>query len=71
MAEVMLSQPATKIFLKTTEPKAGRVGQSNAIGKVEIERMRETHFDGSRSGKNFSSGPPGRAAGHGLGNLRP
>jgi hypothetical protein len=27
---------------------------SNAIGKVEIERMKETHFDGSRSGKNFS-----------------
>ena len=25
-----------------------------AIGKVEIERMRETHFDGTRSGKNFS-----------------
>src|SRR6204780_5104977 len=53
MAEVMLSQPATKIFLKTTEPKAAE-WVSNAIGKVEIERMRETHFDGSRSGKNFS-----------------
>jgi type IV secretory pathway TraG/TraD family ATPase VirD4 len=53
IAEVMLSQPATKIFLKTTEPKAAE-WVSNAIGKVEIERMRETHFDGSRSGKNFS-----------------
>ena len=53
LAEVMLSQPATKIFLKTTEPKAAeRV--SNAIGKVEIERMKKTHFDGSRSGRNFS-----------------
>jgi len=53
LAEVMLSQPATKIFLKTTEPKAAE-WVSNAIGKVEIERMKETHFDGSRSGRNFS-----------------
>jgi hypothetical protein len=53
MAEVMLSQPATKIFLKTTEPKAAE-WVSNAIGKVEIERMRETNFDGSHSGKNFT-----------------
>jgi len=53
LAEVMLSQPATKIFLKTTEPKAAE-WVSNAIGKVEIERVKETHFDGSRSGRNFS-----------------
>jgi type IV secretory pathway TraG/TraD family ATPase VirD4 len=53
MAEVMLSQPATKVFLKTTEPKAAE-WVSNAIGKVEIERIRETHYDGTRSGKNFS-----------------
>ena len=53
LAEVMLSQPATKIFLKTTEPKAAE-WVSNAIGKVEIERLRETHFDGSRSGRNFT-----------------
>jgi type IV secretory pathway TraG/TraD family ATPase VirD4 len=53
LAEVMLSQPATKIFLKTTEPNAAE-WVSKAIGKVEIERMRETHFDGSRSGRNFS-----------------
>jgi type IV secretory pathway TraG/TraD family ATPase VirD4 len=52
LAEVMLSQPATKIFLKTTEPKAAE-WVSNAIGKVEIERIKETHFDGSRSGRNF------------------
>jgi type IV secretory pathway TraG/TraD family ATPase VirD4 len=53
LAEVMLSQPATKIFLKTTEPNAAE-WVSRAIGKVEIERMRETHFDGSRDGRNFS-----------------
>jgi hypothetical protein len=53
LAEVMLSQPATKIFLKTTEPNAAE-WVSRAIGKVEIERMKETHFDGSRSLRNFS-----------------
>jgi len=53
LAEVMLSQPATKIFLKTTEPNAAE-WVSKAIGKVEIERMRETHYDGSRDGRNFS-----------------
>lgn len=53
LAEVMLSQPATNIWLKTKEPKAGQ-WVSEFIGKVEIERMRETHFDGSRSGRNFA-----------------
>ena len=49
----MLSQPATKIFMKTAEPKAAE-WISEAIGKVEIERLKETKFDGSRSGKNFT-----------------
>ncbi|ADW71402.1 type IV secretion system DNA-binding domain-containing protein [Granulicella tundricola] len=53
LAEVMLSQPATKIFLKTTEPKASE-WVSKAIGNVEIERMRETHVHGSREGKSFT-----------------
>ena len=53
LAEVMLSQPATKIFLKTTEPNAAE-WVSRAIGKVEVERMKEAHFDGSRDGRNFS-----------------
>jgi hypothetical protein len=53
LAEVMLSQPATKIFMKTAEPKASE-WISEAIGKVEIERLKETKFDGSRSGKNFT-----------------
>jgi hypothetical protein len=53
LAEVMLSQPATNIWLKTKEPKAGQ-WVSEFIGKVEIERLRETHFDGSRSGRNFA-----------------
>jgi hypothetical protein len=53
LAEVMLSQPATSIWLTTKEPKAGR-WVSEFIGKVEIERLRETHFDGTRSGRNFA-----------------
>ncbi len=53
LAEVMLSQPATKIFLKTTEPKAAE-WVSKAIGQVEIERMRETHQHGTREGKSFT-----------------
>ena len=53
MAEVMLSQPKTKIFLRITEPKAAE-WVSNAIGKVEIERVRETHSTSVRAGNNFS-----------------
>jgi type IV secretory pathway TraG/TraD family ATPase VirD4 len=52
-AEAMLSQPATKIFLRTTEPRAAK-WVSDAIGEVEIERLRETHYDGSRAGRNFA-----------------
>jgi hypothetical protein len=52
-AEAMLSQPATKIFLRTSEPRAAK-WVSEAIGEVEIERLRETHYDGSRQGKNFA-----------------
>jgi hypothetical protein len=51
-AEAMLSQPATKIFLRTTEPRAAK-WVSEAIGEVEIERLRETHYDGTRRGRNF------------------
>ncbi len=53
LAEVMLSQPATSVWLKTKEPNAGE-WVSKFIGKVEIERLRETHFDGTRAGRNFT-----------------
>ncbi|MFZ0772366.1 MAG: type IV secretion system DNA-binding domain-containing protein, partial [Candidatus Sulfotelmatobacter sp.] len=53
LAEVMLSMPTTSIFLKTKEPNSGE-WVSKAIGKVEIERMKESHFDGTRSGRNFA-----------------
>ena len=52
-AEAMLSQPATKIFLRTTEPRAAK-WVSEAIGEIEIERLRETHYEGTRTGKNFA-----------------
>ena len=53
LAEVMLSQPATSVWLTTKEPNAGE-WVSKFIGKVEIERLRETHFDGTRVGHNFT-----------------
>lgn len=40
-AEAMLSQPATKVFLRTTEPRAAK-WISDTIGEVEIERLRES-----------------------------
>jgi hypothetical protein len=40
-AEAMLSQPATKIFLKTTEPHAAK-WVSDAIGEIEVERLKES-----------------------------
>jgi hypothetical protein len=39
--------------MKTAEPKAAE-WISEAIGKVEIERLKETKYDGTRSGHNFS-----------------
>ena len=45
MAEVMLSQPASKIFLKTSEPNAAE-WISRAIGEMEVERFRETRTHG-------------------------
>ena len=44
-AEAMLSQPATKIFLRTTEPNAAE-WISRTIGGVEIERLKESRSSG-------------------------
>lgn len=52
LAEVMLSQPATRIFLRTSEPGAAD-WVSRAIGKVEVERVKETRYEGRRAGRNF------------------
>ena len=40
-AEAMLSQPATKLFFKTTEPRAAQ-WISDAIGEIEVERLKES-----------------------------
>jgi Type IV secretion-system coupling protein DNA-binding domain len=53
-AEAMLSQPATKIFLKTSEPRAAK-WISEAIGEIEVERLKESRSMGMlRSKKSFS-----------------
>jgi type IV secretory pathway TraG/TraD family ATPase VirD4 len=53
-AEAMLSQPATKVFLKTSEPRAAK-WISEAIGEVEVERLKESQSMGLiRSKKSFS-----------------
>ncbi len=40
-AESMLSQPATKVFFKTSEPRAAK-WISEAIGEIEVERLKES-----------------------------
>ena len=70
VAEAMLSQPATKIFLKTSEPHASE-WISKAIGEVEIERFRETRTHGQVPGgpevRKRGAGHHAGASGHGLG----
>jgi len=41
-AEAMLSQPATKIFFKTSEPRAAK-WISETLGEIEVERLKESH----------------------------
>ena len=53
-AEAMLSQPATKIFLRTSEPHAAK-WIADTIGEIEIERLRESRSNG-----------PGRSQSYGL-----
>lgn len=52
-AESMLSQPATKIFMRTSEANAAR-WISQTIGEVEIERIRESRTDGSGTNDRHS-----------------
>ena len=44
-AEAMLSQPATKVFLRTDEANSAK-WISQTIGEVEIERLRESRTEG-------------------------
>jgi type IV secretory pathway TraG/TraD family ATPase VirD4 len=51
-AEAMLSQPATKIFLRTSEPHAAK-WIADAIGDVEIERLRESRSSGRGAQQSY------------------
>lgn len=51
-AEAMLSQPATKIFLRTSEPRAAK-WISDTIGEIEVERLRESRSSGSGSQQSY------------------
>ena len=53
-AEAMMSQPATKIFLRTSEPRAAK-WISDTIGEVEIERIRESRSSGQFPHRNSKS----------------
>ena len=58
-AEAMLSQPATKIFLRTDEANSSE-WISQTIGKVEIEQLRESRMEGHfpnnrRESRNYQS----------------
>ncbi len=44
-AEAMLSQPATKIFFKTSEPRAAK-WISETLGEIEVERLKESRTPG-------------------------
>lgn len=44
-AETMLSQPATKVFFRTSEPRAAK-WISDAIGEIEVERLKESRTMG-------------------------
>jgi type IV secretory pathway TraG/TraD family ATPase VirD4 len=56
-AEAMLSQPATKIFLRTSEPRSAK-WISDTIGEQEIERIRESrssgHYPQHRKSKSYN-----------------
>ena len=53
-AEAMLSQPATKLFFKTTEPRAAK-WISDSIGEIEVERLKESRSMGLlRSRKSYA-----------------
>jgi type IV secretory pathway TraG/TraD family ATPase VirD4 len=46
----MLSQPVTKVFFKTSEPRAAK-WISEVIGEIEVERLKESRSMGILSSK--------------------
>jgi type IV secretory pathway TraG/TraD family ATPase VirD4 len=51
-AEAMLSQPATKVFLRTSEPHAAK-WISETLGEIEIERLRESRSKGKENHQTY------------------
>jgi type IV secretory pathway TraG/TraD family ATPase VirD4 len=51
-AEAMLSQPAAKIFLRTSEPRAAE-WIAKTIGDIEVERLRESRSSGRESQQSY------------------
>jgi hypothetical protein len=51
-AEAMLSQPATKIFLRTSEPHAAK-WIAETLGDIEIERLRESRSSATGGQQNY------------------
>lgn len=48
----MLSQPAAKIFLRTSEPRAAE-WIAKTIGDIEVERLRESRSSGRESQQSY------------------
>lgn len=53
LAEVLLSSPAVKIFLRTSEPNAA-LWIADSIGKHEVKRLKESRSSGDRTTQNQS-----------------
>ena len=52
-ASAMLSQPSSKMYFRVTDPPSAK-WISEAIGEVEIERLKESRYDGTRRGRSFA-----------------
>jgi type IV secretory pathway TraG/TraD family ATPase VirD4 len=52
-AEAMMSQPATKIILRTSEPNSAK-WLSDTIGQVEVERIKRSQSEGRKGSRSES-----------------
>ena len=52
-ASAMLSQPGSKMYFRVTDPPSAK-WVSQAIGEVEIERLKESRYDGTRRGRSLA-----------------
>lgn len=52
-ASSMVSQAASKMYFRVTDPPSAKWA-SQGIGEVEIERLKESRYDGTRAGRSFA-----------------